>query len=619
MTDQKTLIFDIETDGLLDSISKIHCIVIKNPVTGFFYEYYDQKPEGGLNIKDGVTALAKADRLVGHNIVGFDLPAIKKVFPSFAPVGSIYDTLVVSRLFWPDMKPHDWKRKFKDMPVKLYGRHSLESWGYRLGFHKGEFGKTTDWQKFSQEMVEYCRQDVEVTAKLFSTLTSKKYSQHAINLEHEFAHIIKEQEAFGWPFDEEKAEALVSKLSKRRLELEQELQETFPPRVETMKSLAYYTAGDQQFSTKKEAKAAGYKDKDIAPGPYRTKEHPFNPASTQQIADRLMEKYGWEPQELTETGDPAVTEEVLSSLEYPEAEQLKEYLMLNKRISQVAEGKGAWLKLATNGRIYGRVITNGCVTGRCTHKDPNLAQVPATRSPYGHECRSLFTAPKDWVLVGWDADGLELRCLAHYMASFDSGNYARIVDQGEKEKGTDVHTLNQKAAGLPTRDEAKTFIYAFLYGAGDAKIGKIVGGEATAGRKLKEKFFKQFPALRKLQERVQAVADDRPYLLGLDGRKVEIRSKHAALNTLLQSAGAIVMKQAAILQDTHLRSYYKKGKDWCQVGNIHDEIQIACKPEIADEVGKAGMKAIEQTGRMLKMQCPLRGDYKVGPTWAETH
>src|SRR5690606_31621074 len=184
--------------------------------------------------------------------------------------------------------------------------------------------------------------------------------------------------------------------------------------------------------------------------------------SRTHIYKRLKDKYNWKPKEFTEKGTPKVSEEVLESLPYPEAELLNEYLMIQKRISQLAEGHSAWLKMVRpDGRIYGSVITNGAVTGRMTHNSPNLAQVPAVNVPYGKECRSLFTVPDDRVLVGADASGLELRCLAHYMARFDKGAYARELLEG------DIHTANQKAAGLPTRDNAKTFIYAFLYGAGD--------------------------------------------------------------------------------------------------------------------------------------------------------
>ena len=187
-----------------------------------------------------------------------------------------------------------------------------------------------------------------------------------------------------------------------------------------------------------------------------------------------------------------VDEAVLKGIDHPIAADLLSFLLVQKRLGQLAEGQQAWLKLQKNGVIHGRVNTNGAVTGRCTHSTPNVAQVPSVRADYGKECRELFTVRKGYKLVGCDASGLELRMLAHYMAFYDRGEYAKIVTEG------DVHTVNQKAAGLETRDQAKTMIYALLYGAGDHKMGEIIGGGAREGQQLKRKFFSSLPALARL-------------------------------------------------------------------------------------------------------------------------
>jgi DNA polymerase I-like protein with 3'-5' exonuclease and polymerase domains len=277
--------------------------------------------------------------------------------------------------------------------------------------------------------------------------------------------------------------------------------------------------------------------------------------------------------------------------------------MVQKRIAQIQSWVDA---VKNNGRVHGYVNSNGAVTGRMTHSKPNMGQVPAVYSPYGRECREVWTVPSGYSLVGMDASGLELRMLAHYMN--DEG-YTNEILTG------DIHTANQLAAGLTTRDQAKTFIYAFLYGAGDAKIGSIVGGTAKDGKRLKEKFLSNTPALGRLRERV-GVASGRGYVLGLDRRRVSVRSEHAALNTLLQSAGAIVMKKALQLLDEYATKW---NIDYKIIGNIHDEIQTEVRSDEADVFGRLATSCIEAAGIHFKLNCPLAGEYKVGDTWADTH
>jgi DNA polymerase-1 len=293
---------------------------------------------------------------------------------------------------------------------------------------------------------------------------------------------------------------------------------------------------------------------------------------------------------------------------------LLSYLLVQKRLGQLAEGQQAWLKLQKNGVIHGSVNTNGAVTGRCTHSNPNVAQVPSVRADYGSECRELFTVRNGYKLVGCDASGLELRMLAHYMAFYDGGQYAKIVTEG------DVHTVNQQAAGLETRDQAKTFIYALLYGAGDEKIGNIAGGNAQLGQKLKRKFFSSLPALARLQADVQRKVKHGGELKGLDGRILPIRSSHAALNMLLQSAGAVCMK-VALIQQFHLMNglRWQHGREYAFVANIHDEFQAEVTPDKAETFGKLAVESIQHAGKQLKLNVPLDGEYKIGNNWAETH
>jgi len=326
-----------------------------------------------------------------------------------------------------------------------------------------------------------------------------------------------------------------------------------------------------------------------------------------------------------------VDEEVLKQLPYPEAQVLSEYLMVEKRLGQLATGKEAWLKhVRPDGRIHGEVTTNGAVTGRMTHSKPNIAQVPGLTDkktgkpmPYGKECRSLFIVPVGKKLVGCDADALELRCLAGYMARYDGGAYIKTVLEGKKELGTDMHTVNAKALGT-TRDIAKVWFYAFIYGAGDFKLGTILnaprGKEMEWGRRSRARFLKNLPALKTIIEKVQKAVAKKGFLKGLDGRQLRVRSSHSAFNTLLQSAGAILMKAALVLLDEDLqRAGYVPGRHYEFVANVHDEFQIEADEEIADDVGKRAVTAIIKAGEFFGFGCPLNGNAECGSSWATTH
>ncbi len=464
MNPQPAFVFDIESDALLDAVRKVHCIVVHDLTTGRFYRF-NSVGTGDGSIEQGLELLSTGELLIGHNIVAFDIPALKKLYPWFNPKAKLRDTLVCSRVIWPDRYDLIFKDGRAGVPSSLRGLHSLKAWGYRLKELKGDFGSDPEdaekvWEEWSQEMEDYCVQDVVVTTKLWRLIESKQWSEESLELEHRFRALIALQENHGWRIDVAETQQLYTTLAKRRLELETELQRVFPPKEKPMKLPAYYEdAFGNRYATKKEAP----KGVQLSAGPARVKLIPFNPNSNDQIAARLTEKYGWKPTEFTDGGKPKITDEILGAMVYPEAKPLAEFLMVQKRIGQVAEGEQAWLKLERNGRIYGSVTTNGAVTGRCAHRNPNVAQVPSvskgkngvlmgSEGGYGWECRYVWKADDGWVLVGCDASGLELRCLAHFMGRYDGGAYAKILLEG------DIHSENQRAAGLPTRDNAKTFI-----------------------------------------------------------------------------------------------------------------------------------------------------------------
>jgi DNA polymerase I len=505
-------------------------------------------------------ALRGSVSVVGHNLIGYDMPVLERLWGITVAPERVLDTLVLSRLYEPSKS----------------GGHSLRNWGECLGFPKGDH---TDWSQLSQEMIDYCIRDVEVTEAVHQNLMQNMtcFSPNCIELEHKVQASVQQQEINGWTLDQPLARDLCATFKERMNEIEEELQQKFPPIVH------------ERWSEK-----TGKQLKD--------KVEVFNVGSRQQIAKRLS-SLGVRFDKVTDKGNPIVDEAVLETIDLPEAKVVSEYLMLQKRYAQV----NSWLEhVKEDGRVHGRVISNGAVTGRMTHQSPNMAQVPASHSPYGHECRSCWTVPEGKKLVGFDASGLELRMLAHYMKDED---YTNEIING------DIHTANQRLAGLESRNQAKTFIYALLYGAGDEKLGSVAGGGRTTGKKLRESFLNNLPSFAALKDRVSN-ASSRGYLTGLDGRRLQVRSEHSALNTLLQAAGAIVMKKALVILDDYAKLWKL---DYKIIGNIHDEVQSEVAEKDAEKFGWLAVECLKAAGLEFNLRCPLDGEYKVGTTWAETH
>ena len=463
-----------------------------------------------------------------------------------------------------------------------------------------------DFDSYTPEMLEYCIQDVKLNEAVYKFLIKEGnlFSQKSIDLEHQVANIIKDQEKTGFFFNTQKAMELLAELKTKQLEVEDEVHNTFTPKLVDDKLVTPYVKKDGELSKRgltDEEYDNCIKTQNVEPF-MRQKLVDFNLGSRKQIGEYLID-FGWKPVKFTPTGQPIVDEGTLKKIEHiREAKLIADFLLYQKRIAQVT----SWIDELKDDRVHGSVIPNGTITGRMTHRNPNMAQVPNAGSPYGKECRLCWTVPQGYKLVGIDASSLELRMLAHYM---DDSDYIEEVING------DIHTTNQNLAGLKTRDQAKTFIYALVYGAGDAKIGSVAGGGIKKGKELKQTFFKNLPSLKDLKEKVQK-ASNRGFLKGLDGRKIYVRSQHAALNTLLQGGGAIVMKKAmCILQELiNLNTLDAKF-----VANIHDEWQIQVKDSQADFVGRLGVQAIEKASEYFNMRCPLTGEYKIGDNWYETH
>ena len=582
------LVFDLETDGLLDTLTKIHCIAVKDINSGEVTSFNPSQ------IKEGLELLSKAKFLIGHNIMNFDLMAIKKLYPDFTVKARIRDTLVLSRLIKADIYNEDFLHS--KLPRKLSGSHSLKAWGIRLGILKGDFGSTTDWSDWSAEMQEYCEQDVEVTHELWKYLAPDKWSENSIIFEHLMSDVCNKIGNVGWTFDQGKATKLYSKLALARDNLQNELQTLFEPWE--IKSEIVPKVNNSKLGYKKGVPFT------------KVKEVQFNPSSRRHIHICLSKKYAWKPKKFSPSGDAQIDEKVLSELPYPEAKKLAYMFLLNKRIGQLAEGYQAWLKLVDkDGQLRHSIISCGTVTLRAAHRYPNLGQVPSVGSEFGKECRELFTVPEGYSLVGSDLSGLELRCLAHFLAYWDDGDYAKEILEG------DIHTTNQKAAGLPTRDLAKKFIYTLLYGGGDFKVGQVLGKGAKEGKDIKAKFFKALPSFMNLRNKVQREAQ-KGYIKGLLGEQVKIRSAHASLNTLLQNTGSTISKKWVLLihQEIH-----RQGLDAEIIAWVHDEVQIRCKKGIEEDVGNITRRMAKEAGSYFNFKIPIESEFTTGNNWSETH
>ena len=574
------LVFDIETDDL--KATKIWCLVAQDMDSGKIYKFPPEK------LSEGYELLSNADTLIGHNIIGFDIPMVEKFGGVDLSKIPVIDTLVLSRLFNPNRG----------------GGHSLENWGYILNFKKIEF---EDYLNYSKEMLDYCVRDVQVNTLVLKKLReeSKGFSKQCIALEQDIAKIMKQQELNGFKFDEMKAQLLLAELREKKQAIEDEVHNTFKPKWVDDKLVTPYIKKDGNLSKRglTEDEYQRCLDTNNFEPFMRQTLQDFNLGSRKQIGEYLID-FGWKPERFTPTGQPIVDEKTLSQITHiHEAKLIADFLLLQKRIAQV----DSWVEaVQEDGRVHGFVIPNGAITGRMTHRNPNMAQVPAVYSPYGKECRACWIVEEGNVLLGVDASGLEIRMLAHYM---NDEEYTNEIING------DIHTSNQKLAQLESRDKAKTFIYALMYGAGDEKLGSVVGGTTADGKRARQYFFDNKPSFKSLRDRVQR-ASTKGYLKGLDGRKLHIRNAHSALNTLLQGAGAIIMKQGLVLLDNVLKL---NAVEYKFVANIHDEWQIEVPEDKADFIGQFAVDSIVKAGEHFKLRCPLDGEYKIGDNWSETH
>jgi DNA polymerase I len=619
----KRIVFDIECDGLLDTCSVLHSLVCMDADTGEIRSFADQ--EGYESLAKGLELLSQAKTLVGHNIIAFDIPALQKIC-QFVNKAKVYDTLTAVRTAVPDIMMFD--AVVQKIPTKLWGRHGLKAWGYRLDQYKGDYGEQEDaWAEWSKDMQDYCEQDVRVTYSLYKFLQEENLPREALAVEHKLAHYLFAQERNGFPFKVKEAEELNLLLEKEEKRLLVELQGYFGKFVKrgdiVIPKVNRGRIGDKKSTLFKVAKGCSYcklEIKDYTGGPVQTKA-------------ALKRVYGWEPDIVKKRKrvrdvmenveeEEGTDEATLSRLDFPAIPTLIEYNGAKKVRGMLSQGNNAWLRLVDEyGFIHGRVNQNGTVTHRATHSKPNISQVPSEKRPYGKEARNLFHAPQGWKLIGADASGLELRMLAHYMHPFDGGAYAKEILSG------DIHTANQMAAGLSTRNDAKTFIYAFLYGAGAAKLGLITDPQGSEfarirqGKQLKERFLENTPALKQL---IQTVSEDaeRGFVYSIDGRKTYVKSPHKALNCLLQSSGSIVVKKwITLFYDKFLEELGEPSwrGNWSPCSYSHDDAVVAVREEYVDRAKDIMLKSIVMAGKLMKCDIQIDGEAKVGQTWYDVH
>lgn len=626
----EVFVFDLEANGFVNEATKTHCGVFKKLGTKEVHKFRPHQIEEMLEF------MSKIDVLIGHNILGYDFPLLKKLY-GFEYKGKKVDTLIMSRLLNPKrMSPPDCPNK--------KAPHSVEAWGYRVGRGKPEHD---DWENFSEAMLHRCSEDVEIQELIYKELLKEAKGgnwRNAFLLTFRLFENLQLQEDYGWKVDRPYMEESIGVLNRWIDRIDRAISPRLPTILEInedkIKGVFKYVtkpflkSGRYSKSVCEWLRSCGYgDDSDIVLGPFsRVSFRKVDLDSRVEIIDYLL-SLGWEPLEYNynkltgeQTSPKLSKDDPFDGITDKLGKLVAKRVQCKHRRSSI-EGL---IKLIREDGAIPSVINNLAVTGRATHR--NIVNIPSADSFFGKRMRKMFVSRPGMVLVSTDSAGNQLRQLAARMGDPD---YINTVVNGRQEDGTDIHTINQRAANLPSRAKAKTFIYGFLFGAGDGKIGKIVDGTAAHGRELKSEFLKGLPALGRLldnlKEQWRKTAKKRfnpkfntmeyydGYITGLDGRPIKVASEHQLLVYLLQSDEAIQMTAAYNMMVARLSKKYVYGVDFGVVCFYHDEYTVECKPEIAEDVRKISEECIVKAGEFFKIPCPHAGEGKIGHNWYEVH
>lgn len=607
------LFVDIEGDGLLSGVSTIWCMCVSDSEG---YEETFTNDGRYRSIEEGIEVISK-HKIVGHNIYGYDLPALQKIYGVDYASFDVIDTLTLSTLFNAGRE----------------GGHSLESWGLRTGTHKGEW---RDFSQLSDGMIEYCRNDVHTTISTYQALMKEDWPQMSINLEHKIAYICGQQMLHGWKFDTQLADKLINYIDEQLALIEQELQNK-------VNVVCYPGSTIEKPFTKSGKLIKRIEDYEHIVGPFSRVSFDYpNLNSRQQLAELLLLE-GWKPDRYTEKSQAKYEEALQSGVTKEEAEKLltpvvdgevletltgniggllSKRFNLNKRKALI-EGCYRDVRERGDGRCTAGIMSCGARSGRATHSIITSIPKAADNILLGKEIRSLFTVEKGNKFVGSDAAGIQLRILAHYM---NDPNYINAIVNGKKSEQTDAHSLVAKAIGLdPTktyeidgrqgtgRDVAKTVSYALIFRAGDDKLGRVIGGSAKEGRRIRKDLMRVMPKYNQLVDRTEEVFDKNGYMTGLDGRRIYPPSSYQALNYLIQAGEAVAMKVAICKAHQWL---HRQGVDFKQVGFHHDEISLEVREDQADIAVNALDIGLKYATRFLNLRCPLEGEGKIGNNWS---
>ena len=596
----QTLVADIEANGLMPEVSQIWQVTIaEEGPDGWRYDSYHHD-----QLAVGLSRLAQADRVVGHNFIGYDVPVIAKLTGVVIPQALVADTLVLSRLGHPT-RP---------------GGHALADWGLRVGIPKPVH---EDWSQWSPEMEARCLEDVKINVAVWERLRGMYDAMPvAVEIEHKTAWSIAQMCAHGIHFDKEGGFALFDELMTEA--------ETARDSIQSKLPYVYKPKGPPRI-LKKDANRGHWAHGMLEAGvEFQEVIHrQLQVGSRLDMIDYLQREYKWKPTEMTPTGQPKLNDEVLRALPWDGTDELANYFKAWKVIgylnSEPKNGRGGgWLHHVTDeGKLHAGFIPLTAITGRPSCVAPNLQQVPTDP-----RVRRLFGPKNGWVQVGVDADGQELRCLGHYLYPFDQGEYAREVVDG------DIHTKIQNLIGFHTRKGTKPVEYGLIYGAGDEKLGHIALKDAmSVGETLGRKSFKRrgkeiraaimegLTGFQDLMDAVRLKASQEGKLRGLDGRTLWVRSPHSALNLIMQSAGIIHMKKTISMVDDYLwnDNRLKRGVDYELNLWVHDELQFETSTDNAEALGITAAKCIVEAAEALGFKLPMTGTYAVGANWSETH